>query len=134
MARMAELVQSKYWESEEADAVLEAWRQSGESLAAFCRMWGISPKRLRYWLKRPGSETNAGLEVGTVASTGSEDAAAAPSRVFHELSVKAPQDVVEPVVERRVVARVERGQWSVVVPHGFDRAELGRLLCLVGSV
>ena len=133
MARMSELAKSKYWQAEQAQEVIEAWRKSGESVAAFCRTWDICPKRLRYWLKGPDPEQKRrGVRNG--ASTEGESTAPASAVVFHELSVEAPPEVRRPGTEREVVARVECGQWSVVVPHGFDRVELGRLLYVVGGV
>lgn len=38
-------------------ALVERWRASGESMAAFCRQAGVGVQVLRYWL---GRETGAG--------------------------------------------------------------------------
>jgi hypothetical protein len=35
-------------------AVLEGWRRSGESAAAFCRRHGIKPQKLSYWRRALG--------------------------------------------------------------------------------
>jgi hypothetical protein len=35
-------------------AVLERWRRSGESAAAFCRRHGIKPQKLSYWKRALG--------------------------------------------------------------------------------
>lgn len=43
---------ASYWRESEARRVIEAWRQSGESAAAFGRRHGINVKRLRWWTKR----------------------------------------------------------------------------------
>lgn len=131
MARMSELAKSKYWQAEQAQEVIEAWRASGESVSAFCRTWDIKPKRLRYWLKGPEQKRRS-ARLG--ASSSSESTAPSSAVVFHELSVQAPAEIRRPGMERAVVARVERGQWSVVVPHGFDQAELGRLFCVLEGV
>jgi transposase-like protein len=43
------LVVSRYWRAADAARVLGAWRQSGESGAAFARRHGLSVRRLLRW-------------------------------------------------------------------------------------
>lgn len=42
------------WTEDEGRAALEAWRASGESLAAFARREGIDVQRLYWWKRRLG--------------------------------------------------------------------------------
>jgi len=46
------LVMSRYWRAAEAERMLEAWRRSGESGAAFARRHGLSVRRLLRWRDR----------------------------------------------------------------------------------
>ena len=41
--------QSKYWRERNADLVLTALDESGQSLASFAREWGINRARLSRW-------------------------------------------------------------------------------------
>ena len=56
---------AKRWTEAEARQVLDEWRASGLSAAAFARQKGISAMRLPYWSQRLGS--SAGGEVSFVA-------------------------------------------------------------------
>lgn len=42
----------KTWTDDDARVVLDRWRQSGESVAAFCRKHGLTAERLYWWRKR----------------------------------------------------------------------------------
>jgi hypothetical protein len=42
---------------ERMEALLEQWRRSGESSAAFCRRQGIKPQKLSYWKRVLGKTT-----------------------------------------------------------------------------
>ena len=43
------IVRGSYWRAADARVVVEAWRRSGRSLAAFARQHGVSARRLAYW-------------------------------------------------------------------------------------
>jgi hypothetical protein len=43
------VVMSRYWRARDAELVLEAWRRSGESGAAFAHQHGLSVRRLLRW-------------------------------------------------------------------------------------
>ena len=43
---------SPYWHEKDAREVVEAWRQSGDTLAGFCRSQGLSSRRLARWAAR----------------------------------------------------------------------------------
>src|SRR5438552_3444155 len=51
------LVMSRYWRAAEAERVLEAWRGSGESGAAFARRHGLSVRRRLRWRDRLNAPT-----------------------------------------------------------------------------
>ena len=46
------LIASRYWRAGDAERVLEAWRRSGQSGAAFARHHGLSRARLLRWRDR----------------------------------------------------------------------------------
>lgn len=49
---LATLVASRYWRAPDAERVLEAWRRSGQNVAAFARQQGLSYARLLRWRAR----------------------------------------------------------------------------------
>jgi hypothetical protein len=53
-AELVELAGLRYWNEHEARVVVEAWRRSGESRAAFSRRYGIHPTRLGRWARQMG--------------------------------------------------------------------------------
>ena len=46
---LAGVIASRYWRATDAEQVLEAWRRSGQSVAAFARRQGVSGVRLLRW-------------------------------------------------------------------------------------
>jgi len=49
-----------YWREAEARVIVEAWRNSGETLSEFAGGYGVDPKRIARWasrLKRARAET-----------------------------------------------------------------------------
>jgi len=51
-AELMELAGPRYWNEDEARVVVEAWRRSGESQAAFGRRYGIHPGRVSRWARQ----------------------------------------------------------------------------------
>lgn len=49
---LAALIASRYWRAADAERVLEAWRRSGQSVAAFARQHGVSKVRVLRWRDR----------------------------------------------------------------------------------
>lgn len=45
------------WTEEDARQILDEWRSSGTTLAAFARRRGIVPQRLAWWRKRLGDRS-----------------------------------------------------------------------------
>lgn len=55
MSRKIDLVEvagRPYWRQTEAQLIVEAWRESGETVAEFARRHGVDPKRLSRWASR----------------------------------------------------------------------------------
>jgi transposase-like protein len=48
---------ASYWSEREGQRAVEAWRRSGESMAAFARRRGIRVKRLKWWSQRLAAAT-----------------------------------------------------------------------------
>lgn len=57
------------WSKEHAQSLLQMWRASGQSIAAFCREQGIAAHRLRYWRRQLGAEASNG-DHGNAAAAG----------------------------------------------------------------
>jgi hypothetical protein len=95
----------KRWNEAEAATVIEAWRQSGLSFAAFGRQSGINVRRLARWARRVAP------------------AAAAPVR-FHPARIRpatgpSAGNVIEVLLGDGTLIRVG---------PGFAAADLGRVL------
>jgi hypothetical protein len=95
----------RYWRS-----VLEQWRASGTSRAAFCRRHGISYHSLSQWKSRIGADAKVGP---------------GGRRRFVEIAV--PRAAV-PSYEIALA-----GGRSLRVPPGFDDGEVARLIAVVES-
>ena len=46
-----------YWREADARVVVEAWRRSGLSVAAFARRHGLTAQRLAYWRAHVDADT-----------------------------------------------------------------------------
>jgi len=55
---LATLIASRYWRAADAERVLEVWRRSGQSAAAFARQHGVSNVRLLRWRDRLKGSTS----------------------------------------------------------------------------
>jgi transposase-like protein len=49
---VAEVAGRPYWRQTDAQRILAAWRQSGETVSEFARRHGVDPKRLSRWASR----------------------------------------------------------------------------------
>ena len=72
------VVISRYWRARDAELVLEAWRRSGESGAAFARQHGLSVRRLLRWRDRLQRSTTPVFHPVRVVERGEPTAIAAP--------------------------------------------------------
>ena len=108
---LAALMASRYWRAVEAEQVVEAWRRSGQSGAAFARAHGLSCARLMRWRDR--------LKPST-----------AP--VFHPVRIVERE---RPVVgaESASLELELRGGRRIRVQAGFDPELLERLVRTVES-
>jgi hypothetical protein len=94
-------------------ALVEAWRASGQSGAAFCRIRGLRPQRLHYWRERLGYP----IKVLRAASVPTSMPMPAPEASgFVQMVVRAPSPTTN--VEIMVGGTVIR------VQPGFDAAML----------
>lgn len=94
---------SRYWREDEARVVVDAWRASGETLAAFCRQHGVAPARVSRWakqLRRP-----------------------APVQ-FHPVHLRA---TTAPESRQSFEVELPDGT-NIHVPSGFELADLQRIL------
>jgi len=107
------VIQLPYWRRAEADLILEAWQDSGETLAAFARRWSVNVGRLARWVAEMDEEER-------------------PSLGFHRVElVNANSARVTVDATPRLLAELACGAWTVRVPIGFDPEEMGCLLRLV---
>lgn len=99
---------NKYWRERDAELVLSAWADSGQSLSAFGRQYSISVSRLRRWKRRLADK---------------------PLPLFHSVEViNGPR--MDASNDLELVLRNGR---RVVVRAGFDEETLERLAQLVES-
>lgn len=106
-------IKSSYWQREDAQIVVRAWRSSGESLAGFGRRWSLSPRRISRWARR-------------LEESESQDAP-----TFYPVQVKPPAVEHD---ELSWVGEVRRRDWTVRVPAGFAASEMARLLAVIAEV
>jgi hypothetical protein len=98
-----------YWREAEAQAVVAAWRESGETLTTFARQRGVPPRRLARWARRLG-----GAKRGAAVR-------------FH------PVRLVAPAAREARIEIVLGGGVEVRVPSGFAVEDLRRVLAVVGE-
>ncbi len=104
----ATLIANRYWRAADAERVLEAWRGSGRSVAAFAREHGLSDRRLLRWRARLAP---------TVAP------------VFHPVRVVSRAGPSPMAPARPEPLELElRGGRRIRVPSGFDPALLEDLV------
>lgn len=94
-----------------------AWRESGESMAAYCRRKGLKSSALGYWKGR--------LERAEATDDIGESAVSMPPRMARVRRVPAAGPKTSGVTQAlRVVLRSA----TVEVPPGFDGVQLDRVL------
>ena len=75
-------------ERERMAGLIEQWRTSGESGAAFCRRHGIKPQKLSYWKRvvgvpTPASRRDRASSLVPITLLGGVGAASAPALEIH---------------------------------------------------
>jgi len=101
-------VSKRYWAPEDGRRLVDAFRASGESAAAFCRALGLSRQRLRYWLARHPVSTPTPVGFAELVLAASPPS---PKDVAHEVRLRwAGVEVCVPSgVGAEFVAAVARG-------------------------
>lgn len=111
----AAAVRSRYWREEEAQVVLEDWRDSGLELEEFARRYELSPRRLRRWSERLGGD-------------------AEPELRFHPVALQVDGPTRErPASETSGVELVVPGGRRIAVEREFDEELLARVVRVVES-
>ena len=117
--RMAAVAQSRYWRQEDAECALDALSDSGLSLTAFARKWGINEGRLRRWQARLG-------RAALVRAGGAEILPGfSPVEVVLEDATLSSSD--------SGVELVLRSGHRVALQRGFDRHVLEEVLRVVDA-
>jgi transposase-like protein len=104
---IAETVARRRWRAADARVLIEAWRQSGQTLTAFAQSHDVHPERLGRWHRLLRTELQA------------------PVR-FHPVQVRQIQPQRAEPGERIELVLLD-GR-SIRVPHGFDAGDLRRVL------
>lgn len=99
----------RYWRAAEARVVVEAWRQSGQPLAAFARRYGLRAPRVGRWVRE--------LEEGQE-----------PVR-FHPVRLVEREEPRQPCPDPIEIVLGD-GQ-AVRVPAGFAAEDLTRVLSVL---
>jgi hypothetical protein len=97
-----------YWREADARVVVDAWRDSGESLASFGGRHGVSPRRLARWATR----LKGGREVR-----------------FHPVRLVEPPTQAE---DRSLAIELPGGE-TVRLPTGFELDDLRRVLAALAE-
>ena len=97
---------------------IEAWRSSGQTLSAWSRERGISRDRLEYWKRRLTGRCEKSISGGMIG----------PLALIPEVSPSA-----QPAPAAPIEVVVERAGLRILLPTGFEAAELLRLLDVVDA-
>jgi hypothetical protein len=109
-AVIAEVAGRRHWREAEARVLIDAWRQSGQTLTAFARACDVHPERLARWHRQLRAESPEAVR-------------------FHPVRVRtAERDSDEYTGRIELVLGDGR---SIRVPHGFDAGDLRRVLAVV---
>ena len=91
------------WTEEDARVVLDEWRQSGDTIAAFARKRGITPPRLYWWKKKLASgarpTTLSLVPAMIVSGSGATVTIRLPGEVAIEVANASPNWVAAIVAE-----------------------------------
>ena len=112
-AEVARRAKLRYWGEADARVVVDAWRESGETQAAFARRHALHNKRLSWWIRR--------LERSGASEPKPERVRFHPVRVLERTSTAAEGG------DDRIEIRLGDGR-SVHVPAKFAPAALREVL------
>lgn len=103
---------NRYWREGDAEMVVSFWRDSGQTVSAFCGQWGINVARLRRWQRRLADRELPTFHVVSVISD-------------HSPAEGAPTATESRGSDRGTgVEVVLQGGRRVVAHPGFDEATL----------
>jgi len=111
--KQSAVLQKPYWRSSDAQEILDLWRRSGMSMAAFARSSGFEPGRLARWRKR--------LSAGEHPSPG-----------FHRIRVV--ESLAGPEPAGQGVEVIVAGGCRVAVRPGFDGDLLAEVIRVLESL
>jgi len=115
---VAEVAVRPYWREAEARIVVDAWRESGESMRGFAARHGFQAARLGRWVKRlggAGREAAAGISFLPVRLRAADE----------------PKSTRLAAVPRIAVVRGDGTR--VEIADGFDDSTLRRVLGLLAE-
>lgn len=116
------IAERRYWKAADARVVVDAWRASGLSMAAFARDVRCSEKRLARWVKSLGRGREEAVRNGRAGCDATRPADEVALQ-FVELARPASPPVLE----------VEIGGAVVRVPRGFDAVTLRQIVAALAS-
>jgi hypothetical protein len=111
-SRVTIAAESRYWRESTAQVMVDAWRESGETVAAFARRQGVERRRLARWIRRVDGKADVLVP-------------------FHPVRV-----VDVPAETRQSEAPIEIVVGSpcrVRVPPGFEGDDLRRVLAVLAG-
>jgi hypothetical protein len=110
MRNIRQLAEKKTWTEEDGRLVVDVWRASGQSIAAFAREQGVGDGRLRWWRDRvpcPAVGSGDGATSGVAAR------------------VEGPRLVRVEVEESAARHTGSGGAWELVTSRGHLRVHEG---------
>ena len=113
-AEVRRVVEKGYWRAPDARVLVEAWRGSGETLAAFARQHGVERRRLARW-------------VGRLES------ASAETLRFHPVRLVDRRRGLETGGSTAAIEIRLGGGHRIRVPRGFEVDELRRVLAVLAE-
>jgi hypothetical protein len=78
---VAEVAARRYWRERDARVVVEAWRNSGESVAAFARRHHVERRRVAWWAGRIEGSAPAPVRFHPVRLAKPDDGGGAPIEI-----------------------------------------------------
>jgi hypothetical protein len=113
---MAKRAKGRRWTAAEARSVLDAWKASGQSGAAFARSIGVVAQRLFWWRRRIGGSGSG------AATTTAKQSTLVPVIVGGPVALTAPVVVTTPTGVRIEVVDLDEttATWVVAVLCGVE--------------